>query len=102
MSNRFRCAEPMERRAQVLLVLLASHGVPPLEFKPSYSVGGPVARASKAREGARVRAEGKLARYAQGARSSAARAPLAPQPPHSTRCMWRQVAPRAQRAHRRA
>jgi protein-S-isoprenylcysteine O-methyltransferase Ste14 len=39
MDERFRRVEQVEQRVQMLLGIFASHGVPPLEFKPAYSVG---------------------------------------------------------------
>jgi hypothetical protein len=39
MDERFRRAEQVEQRVQMLVGILASHGVLPLEFKPAYSVG---------------------------------------------------------------
>jgi hypothetical protein len=39
MDERFRWVEQIEQRVQMLLGIFASHGVLPLEFKPTYSVG---------------------------------------------------------------
>jgi hypothetical protein len=39
MDERFRRAEQIEQRVQLLLGIFASHGVAPLEFTPAYSVG---------------------------------------------------------------
>jgi hypothetical protein len=39
MDERFRRVEQVEQRVQMLLGIFTSYGVPPLEFKPAYSVG---------------------------------------------------------------
>jgi hypothetical protein len=39
MDERFRRVEQVEQRIQMLLGIFAAHGVLPLEFKPTYSVG---------------------------------------------------------------
>ena len=39
MDKRFRCVEQIDHRVQMLLGVLASHGVLSLEFKPAYSEG---------------------------------------------------------------
>jgi hypothetical protein len=39
MDERYRRVEQIEQRVQMLLGIFASHGAPPLEFKPAYSVG---------------------------------------------------------------
>src|SRR5262245_36488960 len=39
MDERFRRVEQVEQRMQMLVGIFASHGVPPLELKPAYSVG---------------------------------------------------------------
>ena len=39
MGERFRRAEQVEHRVQMLLGIFSANGVLPLEFKPAYSVG---------------------------------------------------------------